>query len=217
MRNKRVILLLACFIIALTSTANALPLANRHQLELKLGFWNQSTDTRTSVSVGGVSTSVGASGGLGGISYGYWFAENAALNVGISGMVGDVESTVGAGGVETSNSVVAPIFIGVKFYPFQTRPEAKARPYVKAAVGPVVGVQTSTSVGTTIYAEERTETVMGGQVAGGVDFILGQRAIIGLALGYNLMSDFNEPIGGSTNYSGLEFSFGIGLLFGGGR
>lgn len=49
----------------------------------------------------------------------------------------------------------------------------------------------------------------------GVDFVLGSHFMPGIALSYNLMSDFDKPIGGSKNYGGPEFSFGISYLFGG--
>ncbi len=39
---------------------------------------------------------------------------------------------------------------------------------------------------------------------------------ISLTVGYNLMSDFDEAVGGSRNDSGPEFSLGFGYVFGGG-
>lgn len=216
MQWKRVMLLLACLILVLTSAAHAQPLAKRHQLELKIGFWNQTTDVRTTVGASGVSTSVGSSGGLGGISYGYWLEENVALNLSASGMVGDVEAEVGSSGVRALHAVVAPVLFGVKYYPFQAATNASTRPYLKVAAGPFFGAQSSATVNSSIEVEERRETVFGGQFAGGADFILGRRAMLGASVGYNLMSDFDQPIGGSTNYSGPEFAIGISLLLGSG-
>lgn len=34
----------------------------------------------------------------------------------------------------------------------------------------------------------------------------------GITLGYNLMTDFAEPIGGSRNYSGPEFGIALSLV-----
>ena len=37
-----------------------------------------------------------------------------------------------------------------------------------------------------------------------------------VAVAYDLMTDFAEPIGGSSNYSGPQMALGISLLLGGG-
>ncbi|MCP4600285.1 MAG: hypothetical protein GY847_07095, partial [Proteobacteria bacterium] len=58
------------------------------------------------------------------------------------------------------------------------------------------------------------ETAFGGQLAAGLDFVTGRNFMMSAGFGWNLMSDFNEPIGGSKNYSGPEFSFGFSWLFG---
>ncbi len=62
----------------------------------------------------------------------------------------------------------------------------------------------------------RTEAVFGGQVEAGIDFLLGRRVMTGLRFAYDLMSDFQQPIGGCRNYSGPEFTIGLGFLIGGG-
>jgi hypothetical protein len=105
----------------------------------------------------------------------------------------------------------------MKYYLPNSTLSTATRPYVKAAAGPYVGTQSSVSVGTSVTVEERVETVIGGQLGGGVDFILGRRVMLGVALGYNIISDFNEAIGGSVNYSGPEFAIGISLLMGSGQ
>jgi len=86
---------------------------------------------------------------------------------------------------------------------------------VKVAVGPFVGQQEKTEEGVFgVIVESRSLTVFGGQVGAGVDFILSRHFMLGVGLGYNLMADFDEPIGGSKNYSGPEFSVGLSFLFG---
>jgi len=54
----------------------------------------------------------------------------------------------------------------------------------------------------------------GGQLGAGIDFILSPHFMAGIAGGYNIMADFEEPIGGSVNYGGPEFSIGLSYLFG---
>jgi hypothetical protein len=55
---------------------------------------------------------------------------------------------------------------------------------------------------------------IGGQIGAGVDFVLGRHFMIGVAVCYNALTDFKEPIGGSKNYGGPEFTIGFGYLFG---
>ena len=91
--------------------ADAHSLERRHQAELKMGFWNQVTSTRTEVGPGGVKTSVESSGAVGALSYGHWLKEGLALNVGVAGLTADVKSESGSSGVATETAVVASILL----------------------------------------------------------------------------------------------------------
>jgi len=217
MRLRRRLVLAACLTLGLTSIACAKPLARRHQVGLEVGFWNQRSDVRTIVASGGVSTTVASSGGLGGVVYGYWFEENLALIVHVSGMVADVETSAGLLGVRSVTAVVAPILVGVKCYIPNPAPDSRLRPFIKGSAGPFVGHQSSTTVDTLVAVGEHTETAIGGQLGAGVDFTLGKQFLLSIAVANNFMADFSEPIGGSENYGGPEFSVGISILLGGGN
>lgn len=213
----KTIITLFTIVLGLAVSADAISLEKRHQLTLRLGLWNQITDIRTEVGIGGVETSVGSSGMLGGLTYGHWLEEHLALTFGVGGMALDVSTNTGAFGVTTETSSIASMLMGVKYYFARSTLESSVRPYLKSSVGPFIGSQSSNKVGITIIYESRTEFAVGGQLGAGVDFVIGRHFMMGAGLGYNLMTDFNEPIGGSRNYSGPEFSFDFSWLFGKGK
>ena len=43
---------------------------------------------------------------------------------------------------------------------------------------------------------------------------MGRHFMVGIQGGFNLMSDFNEPLAGRKNFSGFELSIGASWLFG---
>ncbi len=215
MNFPRLILITTCIILTLALVSSAGPLEKRHGLGLRLGMWNQVTSNRTEVGIGRVTTSTEASGFFGGLFYDHWLQENLALNITIGGILADFETKTGIAGVSTQTAFVAPILLGVKYYFPGSTLNSSVRPMVKVAVGPFIGQQERTEEGIYgVIVESRSLTVFGGQVGAGVDFILGRYFMLGVGLGYNLMSDFDEPIGGSRNYSGPEFSVGLSLLLG---
>lgn len=201
-------------VLLLSSCSFAESLEKRHQIGLRLGMWNQTTGVTTEIGVDGVSTSVEASGFLGGISYGHWLEEYLALTIDISGMAAEISTSTGIHGVKTETSVIGAVLMGVKAYFPKSTYTSSVRPFVRAAIGPYTGSQTISRVGWTITEETRSETAFGGQLGAGMDFILGRHFMTGFAASYNLISDFSQPIGGSENYSGPEFSFGFSYLFG---
>jgi hypothetical protein len=213
----KTISLFICFVLVLAAGSDAITLEKRHQLALRLGMWNQITDTRTEIGPSGVETSVGTSGILGGLTYGHWLEENLALTFSIGGMAVDISTKTDASGVTSETTAIASMLMGVKLYFLNSTLESSVRPYLKSSAGPLIGSQSSSEVGATILNESRTEFAFGGQLGAGIDFVTGRHFMMGFGLGYNLMTDFDEPIGGSRNYSGPEFGFEFSWLFGGGE
>ncbi|MEW6411274.1 MAG: outer membrane beta-barrel protein [Candidatus Zixiibacteriota bacterium] len=222
MRTTKIIvtIVLASFILATSTGAG--PLENRHQLELRMGMFNQSnsdlTLTTTSIAASGVSSNVtstvNANGFMGQLTYGYWFTEGLALNASVGGMLASVETQIEDIGITTESAYIGRVLVGLKKYLPGSTFNSSLRPYVKAMVGPCIGSQTSTQVSSLVTSESRSEVVVGGQAAAGVDLLVGPHVLMGLNLGYNLMPDFSEPIGASKNYSGPEISFGVSYLIG---
>ncbi len=132
-------------------------------------------------------------------------------------MAADVETEVALANVTTETAVVAPILLGMKFYPLKSSLNGPTRPFVGAAVGPFVGSQSRTTSGLFVANVERTEMSIGGQLLGGVDFVLSRKFMLGATVGYNIHKDFKEPICGSVNYGGPVLSIDFSFLFGKGK
>ncbi|MDH3458043.1 MAG: hypothetical protein OER90_14485 [Gemmatimonadota bacterium] len=215
MFTMRSLLSLSILFAVVPAFAAAQSLEKRHQIALRFGVWNQLTDARTEVGSGGVSTTVGSTGILGGVAYGHWFKEHLALQISVSGMAARVETQVSAGGVSTKTAVVAPLLVGMKYYFPRSTYGSSIRPFGGASVGAFVGNQLETETGSVVTVVARTATAVGGELSGGADFLLSRHFMVSLALGINLMTDFNEPIGGSKNYSGPHVMLNVSLLLGG--
>ena len=213
MRLSRIAFTISCLVLMAAVISSAGPLKKRHQIELKLGMWNQA-QTQAEVDITSVSTSIENNGLLVSLSYGHWLEEHVALTMGIEVMSAEFSTETALRGVSTEISAVVPVLMGMKFYYPIPGSESSIRPYGKLSVGPFVGSQSNTNVSLNVAVEERTEVAFGGQVAAGIDFVLGRNVHTGLALAYNLMADFEESIGGRKNYSGPTFGFGLSFVFG---
>ena len=214
-KMKTIVITLSVFLV-FSVVSNAGSLEKRHQLGLRLGMWNQTTDARTEVTIGSVSTSVGSNGFIGGLSYGYGLTESFALNINIGAMFADVSTQTSVYEVSSNTSTITLILMGIKRYFPSSTYGTSVRPFVSASIGSFVGNQSGTVVrtGVDVIIESRTEAAFGGQIGAGVDFIIGDHIMTGVSLGYDLMTNFDKPIGGSKNYSGLEVIFGFSYLFG---
>jgi len=207
-----ILALALCFVLA--TFVQASPPYKRNSLGIRVGMWNQVTGSRTEVGIGSVTNSVDASGVLGGISYDHRFQDNMAFTFSTGGMLADLETKTTIGKTTTETAVVAPILFGLKYYFLERIGGTTAKPFVNGAAGPFIGHQQKTEeeIGT-VLVESRSQTVIGGQLGGGIDIFMGRYFMMDVAAGYNFMSDFDEPIGGSRNYSGPEFNFGLSFIF----
>jgi hypothetical protein len=216
MRHARTLAAFPILLVATAVATGAQSLEKRHQIELRLGAWTQVTDTRTEVGAAGVATSVAATGFIGGLAYGHWLQENLAFKISIGAMAGSVDTEVGSAGVTTEFAVVSPLLIGLKYYFPSSTYGSTVRPFVAGNVGAFVGSQARTETGATVSVEQRTEPAVGGEAGAGIDFLLGNHFLLSVLLAYDLMADFERPIGGSDNYSGPQLTLGFGYVFGGG-
>jgi hypothetical protein len=216
MHTGTTILTLATLLGAATTPVTAQLLEHRHQVALQLGVWNQVNDVRTDIGIGGISTSVGSSGFLGGVSYGYGLSEGLALRVSAGGLAASVETQIDGAGVATETAAVAQLLVGMRYYFPRSTYGSSVRPFVGAAVGTFIGSQVASQVGMAISTESRTEPAMGGEVGGGLDILVGRHFVTSVGFAWALMTDFDQPIGGSDNYSGPQLTLGFGYVFGSG-
>jgi len=214
MRRGPTILALAALVAGSAAPLTAQLLEHRHQVALQLGVWNQVNDVRTDIGIGGITTSVGNSGFLGAIAYGYGLSEALAFRVTVGGLAADVETAIDGSGVSAETAAVAQLMVGMRYYfPRATYGES-VRPFVGAGVGPLIGSHVASRVGTTVTGSARTEAAIGGELGGGVDILLGSHFVASVGGAYVLMTNFSQPIGGSDNYGGPQLRLGFGYLFG---
>ena len=210
-------ILTGLLLTALATGAGAQSLAGRHRLGLNLGYWSQTASVRVETVSPDVSTSVQGDGFLGGVTYGYWLGENLALTIEAGALALDTETRVTSTTASTSSAVVGAVLFGLEKYVSGAEDGSSVRPHLGGAVGLYRGSQSEVVAGLTSLVEAREESSFGGRLSAGVDFLVGRSFMMGAAIGYNLMSDFDRPVGGSVNYSGPQMSFGFSLLLGGGK
>lgn len=175
----------------------------KHSIDLGISYWNNSK-SGTSVRVPGVH--VGTGGVSGKLMYNFYPDENYAFHVSAGAMAVEVK----AWAFHEHTSTVVPVMMGMKYYFNQIFPGNHFRPYISGSMGILFGTESSVEL---LSVAEHTESAMGGYAGIGSDIILGSLVKLHADIGYNLFSDFSEEIGSRKNYSGAEFSFGIGFMF----
>ena len=176
-----------------------------HSVDLRISFWNNS-QSAVSVGFGGVSVDAGTGGISGRIMYNYY--PNSMYSFNIS--AGVMNTEVKVQNFSTYTSTVIPIMMGMKYF-FVDSPENNTfRPYISGSIGGLFGTESATGI-LNIYSHN--ETAIGASAGIGSDIILGSLVKLQADISYNLFTDFSEEIGSRKNYSGPEFSFGIGFMF----
>jgi hypothetical protein len=82
--------------------------------------------------------------------------------------------------------------------------------------GPYVGTGSSVSV-TPLFVTNKVLAVPGAYLGAGVDFRVGGRVMLGVSMGFDLMPDFSEPIGGTKNHSAFQMNLTFGWVWGKGH
>ncbi len=204
------------FVAMLTASVQAINLNGRSRIEIHGGFAGGSENS-TVISGTNVEVSTGAGGAMGGIMFGHWLQENLAVTIRVSAITNDIDKRVGIGTVSTYSSTITAIHPGMQYNFLKSSMESSWRPYVSVSVGPYIGHESSTNITTSVTVESSTQTAFGAQLGAGVNIQLSRLFMLGMHTGYNLMSNFSEPIGGKENYSNGEFSIGLSLLLGSGK
>lgn len=184
-------------------------LNGRSCLELNFGAWSGSA-VSNAVTPGGVQAEVKTGAFVGGVQFTYWTQEYLAVTLSAGLLEGKVSSTTTILNTSQHVSSVSPVLMGLRFYPFGPDAGGSVRPYLAAAAGPYVGSEVSNTI---LSQGSHTETAMGGRIGAGIDFIAGYHFKFGANAGYNLMTNFDTPIGGRSNYNGGDFMLGVGYIF----
>lgn len=211
MRNLTCIVMLLVISAFLSSYAQSQDpvMKGRSGLELNLGLWS-GAQASTSVGTSGVSVEVNSSAFVGGILFTHWVQEYLSVTMSAGLLAGKASSTVSFLSVSQQVSSVVPVQLGVRYYVFGSTAGGEVRPFLSGSVGLYVGSELTNTI---LAQEARTETTFGGRLGAGIDFLLGDHFKLGANTGYNMMSDFNAPVGGRNNYNGGDFSIGVGYIF----
>jgi outer membrane protein W len=185
-------------------------LAQRHRVEFRMGYWD--SGYRQSVSRDTPATESSQVENLvGAFSYSYWAQEQLATHVTMRVLVAEATSSARFSYVSDEYYVVVTsATFGARFYP--TTYLSPLRPYVTVGVGPYIGIEDSKECDTRMVKTTEVLGTFGGHVGVGFDIQMGRHFMLGVNAGYNLMVDFQEPLGGEKNFNGVEFGAGISLL-----
>lgn len=175
----------------------------KNSIDLRVSYWNNSK-SGTSIKVPGVE--IGTGGVSGKLMYNFYPDENYAFNVSVGAMSVDVKVSA----FNEYTSTIIPLMMGMKYYFVQSSHSNPFRPYISGSMGILIGRESSVKI---LSVKEHTESAMGGYAGIGSDIILGSLVKLHADIGYNMFTDFSEKIGNRKNYSGPEFSFGIGFMF----
>jgi hypothetical protein len=211
MKNRRVVgpLCVLTALVCLCAFAQDSPVKGRSSIELNFGLWaGPSVSNSTGLNSFRAEAKAGAF--VGGLVLTHWVQEYLSVTVSGGLLAGKASSSVNLMSVSQHVSSVVPVLLGVRYYALGSTADGNVRPYLSAAVGPYIGSEVNNTI---LSQESRSESAFGGRLGAGIDFFLGDHFKVGANAGYNVMGDFSAPVGARSNYSGADFSCGIGYIF----
>ncbi|NMB80594.1 MAG: hypothetical protein GYA14_02115 [Ignavibacteria bacterium] len=203
-----VLLVLSSGLTLAQDNCNLMPLKGRHSIGFGFGMLNQQEATVLTVKVNAESNF------MGNLYYNYWITDEWALELNAGILNAEVFSGVSMTGIEQKAATVVPVLAGARYYPAFAALAENVRPCVVALVGAHMGHSSSNKVtlGVKIGSETKVQSVFGSKLGLGVDAFLSGWMRLGLLAGYNIGSDFNEPVGTRENYSGFDLSLNFGIM-----
>jgi hypothetical protein len=207
--RNTLIVVMAIILFGNVSVAQDYSLKGRSALELNIGFWGGGKSSNA-VSATGFQSESKTNGLLGNLQYSRWIQEQLSVTIGLGFLAGETRSTASVFEVGQRASAVVPLLVGVNYYFINPGPEDAVRPFISAAIGSYIGSEASNTI---VSQNDHSEAAFGGRFGAGIDFLLSNHVKLGINAGYNLMSDFNTPVGARYNYNGTDASIGIGYIF----
>ena len=216
MTTMRTTALLCFLLLATPAMISAGEMERRSRIELRMGLRHQGGNGGAATTIGplGVETTAGSGGLFFSLGYSRWMRQDVAGYATLGVMAVEASSRVGPSGVSQRAAVICPIIVGVRYYTGTPAFQTRFRPFLTAGIGPVTGFEARNDVGIQVVQKAATMTAFGGRAGAGLDVRMGGSVVTNATLGFNLMTDFSEALGGRRNYSGFEFGLGIGWQFG---
>ena len=188
-------------------------LKGRSGIDLHIGLYDNSGTTKISVSPEVVTTNA-STGFMGAISYQYWFQDFLSFGISLGALVINATTSTQATDISTETATVAPLIIGINYYPLQASQQSTVLPYLSGYIGPYIGVYSKNEIETIVVGSETiVETAFGARLGAGLDLLIADIFKLGIGADYHFVTDFSRPIGGETNYSGPSYSLTFGFVF----
>jgi hypothetical protein len=189
-------------------------LKGKHSIGVNLGIINQTS--KVTIDIRKVSNRINFQGSL---SYNYWFTNELAIEANAGFLKTSLNSNIEYGGIEQKSAVIIPYYLGAKYYPSYLTVSGNIRPFALLLAGAVTGHRTQNvyiyyPYDETIFVETSvSETIFSFKGGLGADALINKSIKLGLTLDYLYMSDFHKSVGTRKNYSGINFTIGLGVLF----
>ncbi|MFZ1082892.1 MAG: outer membrane beta-barrel protein [Candidatus Kryptoniota bacterium] len=205
------VLLLFLFLAVVTTNLQAqdLTLKDRSGVEVNMGIWGGAEASNT-IGTGGILAQAGTTAFVGELLYAYGYEEQLAMTLSIGLLSAQASSNINMLGVTEQTSTIMPILLGVRFYVPNPESGARVRPFLSAAIGSFVVME---SQSTLLSQGSYIEGNFGGKLGVGVDLFVSDHFKFVADAAYYFMSDFSQPVGGRSNYDGGDLLFGVGYAF----
>jgi len=114
-------------------------LKGRSGIDLHIGLYDNTGVTKITLSPEVVTTNA-STGFMGAISYQYWIEDYLSLGVSLGALVINASTSIHTTEVATETATVAPLIIGINYYPLQASQQSTVLPYLSGYIGPYIGV-----------------------------------------------------------------------------
>jgi hypothetical protein len=193
-------------------------LNGRQMVSLAMGTWS-GADASSPVSgapAGFVGSYVSAGRLAGTLEYLKFVREDLAVGAAMHVTVDSAESIDTAEGLSVRDRAGVSFPFVVRWNPIRAFTSWHAvEPYLRVAVGPLLAAHnTVRTTSSGVLTETVLNTTVGGAAGVGADVRLGRSWTAGVTTSYAFSGDIQEIGVNHARYSGWEFTFGVGWLFG---
>ena len=173
-----------------------------HTVVFDAGSWSLASSTASNTNV-----SEQQGGFVGSVTHKFWLTDRWSIGPSISILDTGVKTLSTSGNGARRSVLLTTILIGVNRAFILSQDRVNVMFYVSASLGPYM---TSTAPEDP-QVKSTSLTAFGVRPSAGMHWFLTDWLLFDFGAGYHQVSDFSEPLGKYNNFSGLEFSMGLGL------